>query len=112
MKFEIVEKPSYVVIVSKVEKMDASNAPELKDVFTTLQNSSKNKLVLDLSETKYCDSSGLSALLAGHRYCKNTNGDFVICGTQPMVEKLIKIAQLDKVLSIAESRELAEQGIA
>ncbi|MBN9293077.1 MAG: STAS domain-containing protein [Flavobacteriia bacterium] len=111
MKFEIIEKPSYDLLVSKVEKIDASNATELRGLFTELQNKSRNKVVVDLSDTKYCDSSGLSALLLGHRNCRDTNGKFVVCGIQPMVDKLIKIAQLDKVLQIAGSREKAEQEI-
>lgn len=111
MKFEIIQTATHDKLVSKVEKVDASNASEMKDLFTQLQNTSRNKIIVDLSETKYCDSSGLSALLAGHRYCRDTNGKFIICGAQPMVQKLITIAQLDKVLSMVSTIEEAEKAI-
>lgn len=115
MNFENIVKPEYDIVVSNVPKIDASNAPELKELFLSLQNNSKNRIIVDLTKADYCDSSGLSAILFGHRFCKNTNGIFILSGIQPMVEKLIKIAQLDKIISIendivnAEKRMMAKQ---
>jgi len=112
MNFELTKKSDYNLIISKVDKIDATNAPELRDIFTQCQNNSSNKIIVDLSQSKYCDSSGLSAILAGHRFCRDTNGKFIVAGAQPMVSKLITIAQLDKVLSLATSVDEAEKIIA
>jgi anti-anti-sigma factor len=60
-----------------------------------------------MSKAKYCDSSGLSAILVANRLCKDTNGQFVLCGLQVNVQKLIEIAQLDKVLALAKDRDAA-----
>jgi anti-anti-sigma factor len=59
----------------------------------------ENTIILDLSKTKYCDSSGLSAILVANRLCKDTNGTFILVGMQPNVQKMIEIAQLDRVLN-------------
>jgi anti-anti-sigma factor len=90
------------VIQSNVEKLNASNSPELKASIIHLNNLGVNKIVIDLSVTKYCDSSGLSAILVANRLCKDSNGTCVLCGLQENVFKLIQIAQLDKVLVIAD----------
>lgn len=111
MKFELTQNTDYNLVISKVDKIDASNASELKEIFSQLQSNSQNIIVVDLSNSKYCDSSGLSALLAGHRFCRDTNGKFIICGVQPMIAKLISIAQLDKVLTLADTLENAEKAI-
>jgi len=65
-------------------------------------NGEKN-IVLDLSNCRYCDSSGLSAILVANRLCKNANGTFVLSGLQTAVERLITISQLDTVLNITNS---------
>lgn len=96
-----------VLVESNVEKLDSTNAPELKSVFTFINKNGVNKIVLDLSQTKYCDSSGLSAILIANRLCKDTNGEFVLSGLQSSVRKMIEIAQLDKVLVIVENKEAA-----
>jgi anti-sigma B factor antagonist len=102
MNFETSQQQNEAVVVSNVEKLDASNAPELKAELLLLNKNGVNNIVIDLSKTRYCDSSGLSALLTANRLCKDTNGQFVMCGLNSNVQKLIEIAQLDKVLSIAK----------
>ena len=49
-------KGKVTVVHSNVEKLDSTNAPELKSLFIHLNKGSNNKLVLDMSSTKYCDS--------------------------------------------------------
>ena len=103
MSFLVEEFDKYTMITSNVEKLDASNASLLKDELTTLNKKGINTLVINLSSTKYCDSSGLSAILVANRICKDTNGKFVLVGLQTSVQKLISISQLDKVLTITST---------
>lgn len=100
MNFEIENKEKVVVVKTKVEKLDSLVAPELKSEFVMISKSGGKNLVLDMSDTRYCDSSGLSAVLVANRLCRDANGTFVLCGLQPAVNKLITISQLDSVLKI------------
>jgi len=105
MKFEVDTGTEKLVIVkSKVEKLDAIHAPELKSEIVLLSKSGQKNLVLDLSETRYIDSSGLSAILVANRVCRDMNGTFVVCGLQDAVKKLIAISQLESVLKITPTR--------
>ena len=107
MNFSVDPQGQIVVLSTEVEKLDASNAPELKAHFLQLNRVGTNYIVLDMSKTKYCDSSGLSAVLIANRLCKDTNGKFALAGLQTSVLKLIEIAQLDKVLTIGNSKNAA-----
>jgi anti-anti-sigma factor len=107
MDFAINQNDGTAVIKVNVEKLNASNAAGLKAELVLLNKNNVNNIVIDMATSKYCDSSGLSAILVANRLCKDTNGKFVLCGLQPNVEKLISIAQLDKVLSIADNEEAA-----
>jgi anti-sigma B factor antagonist len=100
MKFEIESKDKVIVVKTKVEKLDALHAPELKSELVILNKSGNKNIILDMSETRYCDSSGLSAVLVANRLCRDQNGTFVLCGLQSAVQKLIAISQLDSVLKI------------
>lgn len=100
MKFEVDKQEKVVVVTSKVEKLDALCAPELKGELVLANKEGHRNMVLDLSETRYIDSSGLSAVLIGHRGCRDAQGTFVLCGLQPTVAKLVSISQLDNVLKI------------
>lgn len=107
MNFVVIENTHFALVTSKVDKLDASNASDLKNELIILNKKGINSIVIDLSATKYCDSSGLSAILVANRLCKDTNGKFALSGLQANVTKMIAISQLDKVLSITASIEEA-----
>ena len=56
MNFSVDPQGQIVVVSTEVEKLDASNAPELKAHFLQLNRVGTNYIVLDMSKTKYCDS--------------------------------------------------------
>ena len=112
MDFSVTQDNGTAIIQVNVERLNDSNASDLKAELILLSKQSINNIIIDMSSTKYCDSSGLSALLVANRLCKDTNGMFVLCGLQENVQKLISIAQLDKVLNIAADKESAMSQIA
>lgn len=89
------------------EKLDTMVAPDLKSEFVYLEKSGEEFVIVDLSDAKYCDSSGLSALLVGNRLLKDKGG-LILFGLQPNVKKLVEISQLHTVLNIADDLETAK----
>ncbi|HRD52520.1 MAG TPA: STAS domain-containing protein [Flavobacteriales bacterium] len=100
MNFNIEDKGRYTLVTSNVDKLDTTCAPELKSELVYLNKTGVRNVVIDLTATRYCDSSGLSALLVANRLCKSVNGGLVVCGLQEPVQKLVQISQLESVLSV------------
>jgi anti-anti-sigma factor len=100
MSFQIEKTDKYTVITLQAEKLDSNLAPALKSELVVLNTDGVKSIVIDLTNTRYCDSSGLSAILVANRLCKNSNGIFVLTGLQEPVKKLISISQLDTILNI------------
>lgn len=100
MHFSLDKNEKYVVVKLHEQKLNTLIAAELKSELLLLNTQGFNNVILDLSESLYCDSSGLSAILVGNRLCRNSNGLFVIAGLSDTVKKLVQISQLDQVLNI------------
>ncbi len=100
MKFTVDKQEQYTILKLEEDKLDSTLSPDLKSEFVNLNTQGTKNLIVNLSNTRYSDSSGLSALLTGNRTFSEAGGEFVLTGLQPMVEKLIAISQLDKVLNI------------
>lgn len=98
--FLVERSERYSLIRLQSEKLDTMVAPALKSELVVLNADGVRNLIIDLSETRYCDSSGLSAILVANRLCKNANGFLVVMGLQDPVKKLIAISQLDSILKI------------
>lgn len=105
MEFSIEKQEKYTLIKVLVDKFDTHLAPVLKSELVVISGKGEKNIILDLTNCRYCDSSGLSAILVANRLCKNANGTFVLTGLQPSVERLITISQLDTVLNIAYTPE-------
>lgn len=98
--FLVERSERYSLIRIQSEKLDTMVAPALKSELVVLNADGVKNLIIDLSDTRYCDSSGLSAILVANRLCKNANGVLVVTGLQEPVKKLIAISQLDSILKI------------
>ncbi len=103
MSFQIDKTEKYTVIKLLAEKLDSNLAPSLKSELVVISTDGAKNIIIDLSDTRYCDSSGLSAILVANRLCKNNQGVFVLTGLQESVKKLISISQLDTILNITPS---------
>jgi anti-anti-sigma factor len=103
MSFKIEKNDKYTVIKLLTEKLDSNIAPSLKSELVILNTDGVKNIIIDLSDTRYCDSSGLSAILVANRLCKNSQGTFVLTGLQEPVKKLISISQLDTILNITNT---------
>ncbi len=108
MKYSIDKQEKYTLFRLNEEKLDSSIAPQLKSEMVTLHAEGVRNIILDLSEVKYTDSSGLSALLVGNRVLQEDNGIFILTKLSDHTMKLIKISQLDSVLNILPT---VEEGI-
>ena len=105
MKYTVDKQEKYSLLKLEEEKLETSIAPGLKSDFITLHAEGVKNLILDLSEVKYIDSSGLSALLVGNRIFHEDGGMFILSSITDHVMKLIKISQLDNVLNLFKTTE-------
>ena len=107
--FSVDKIPKFAGVHVKVERLDSSISPNLKSTLVVLNAEGFRNIIKDLANTRYCDSSGLSAILVANRLCKNSGGMFVLSSVQETVKKLISISQLDSILNISPTYKEAEE---
>ncbi len=100
MKFSIDKQEHFTVFSLKDEKLNSVVAPELKTELIGLNTIGVRNIILDLEALKFIDSSGLSAILIGNRLCQNANGTLIICNANEYVMKLMRISQLENILTV------------
>jgi len=107
MKYSVDKQERYSVFSLNELSLNSILAPDVKSEFVIFRNEGVKNLILDLSNVKFVDSSGLSAILTANRLWKGF-GLFVITGVDhPAVQKLIEISRLDSVLTIIPTVEEA-----
>lgn len=111
MKYTIDKQEKYSLLKLHEDKLDSNIAPNLKSELITIHAEGVKNIILDLSDVKYTDSSGLSALLVGNRVIQEDGGIFILSGLSDHTMKLIKISQLDSVLNILPTVEEAVDAV-
>lgn len=105
MKFVIDKQDKYSLLTLQEDNLNSLIAPDLKSEFVFLCNEGVKNLILNLSDVKYVDSSGLSAILTANRLWTD-QGTFVLTGiSHPSVKKLIEISRLDSIFTILPTVE-------
>ena len=100
MKYSVDKQEKYAVFTLHEENLNSKLAPELRSEFYKLHSEEIQNVIFDLSDVKYVDSSGLSAILSGRRAWEDF-GSFIVTGVvSPHVKKLIEISKLDSILTI------------
>ena len=101
MKFDISKNGKATILRLVGRKLDSTVAPELKAEFLVLcKPKAAAKLIIDMTEVQFCDSSGLSALLIADRTMRGHGGCVHLVHVHEKVMGLMKITQLDRLFTI------------
>lgn len=112
MQINVVENQGAAVIRPMGQRMDLQVAGEFRAAMLELiQVGGHTKLVVDLEDVNFIDSSGLGALVTALKTVKlrNTDGDVRLANVAPPVVALLEIIRLHRVFSSYPSVDLAAQ---
>jgi anti-anti-sigma factor len=70
-----------------------------------------NKLVVDLADVSFVDSSGLGVLISAQKRAQSSNGNVVLSSPNEMVSNTLRLVRLDKVLRVFPSVETARSAL-
>ena len=102
-----VEMVDGVPVVAAPEEIDITNAPELRSALLEAAAHGHGSLVADLSQTQFCDSSGLHTLLAAHKRATAAGGDMLLVLPGNAVLRVFTITGIDRIIPNFTSLEEA-----
>jgi anti-sigma B factor antagonist len=93
-----VELVSGVPVVAAPEEIDITNAPELSSVLLEAATDRPRTLVADMTRTRFCDSSGLHALLAAHKRAQADGGELLLVIPSVAVLRVFAVTGIDHMI--------------
>jgi len=87
------------VTLAPVGKFNLVSAPPVKARIDALVAGGKVKIVVDLGGVDFIDSSGLGALIGGLKAARQHGGDVRIACAGEQVRAVLKLTNLDRILS-------------
>lgn len=108
MNFSVQKNGSHTCICLHDKSLDSQVAPRLKSELAVMIGNGEKNILVDLSDCRSCDSSGMSAILLGNRLCNGANGKFVLFGLSDDIREKLEMARVDSLILVANSRVQAE----
>ena len=93
-------------------EVDIYTAPQFKECLLELLDSGVKRLVIDLSQITFIDSTALGVLIGGVRRVHSSGGAMTIVVTTRPVERVLSITGLDRVFSMHATRDEALAALA
>lgn len=90
-------------VVAVVGEIDLFTAPEFKLAVQAAINGGHDRVIIDLSEVTFIDSSSLGVLIGAHRRLKARHGTMTVVTANEAILKTFQITGLDGVFEIAPS---------
>ena len=92
------------VVVALRGEADLFSAPELKQELHSLVDGGALRIVVDLGQATFLDSTALAVLLGAVKRLRSSGGDLVIVCADRNIRKIFEITHLDRVFELHKSR--------
>ncbi len=99
---DVLDEDRHVVAIRG--EIDLFTAPELKQKLTDAIEGGRTRIVVDLSETTFLDSTALGVLIGAVKRLRSRDGALVIVNTDPNIAKTFEITGLDQIFTIVADR--------
>ncbi len=80
--------------------IDLFNAAQLRACIDDLAEGGEKRVVVDMAELEFIDSSGLGALIAGMRRLRGVGGEVVLRSPRGTAAQLLEVTGLMQVLTV------------
>jgi anti-sigma B factor antagonist len=96
-----------VPVVASPEEIDITNAEALRSALLTATAGGPGTLVVDMTRTRFCDSSGLHTLIAAHKRAGAEGREVLLVIPSVAVLRVFALTGMDRVIpnftSLAEA---------
>jgi len=93
-----VEMAGGVPVVTVPGEIDITSADDLRTALVDAAARGHGTFVVDMSLTRFCDSSGLHALVAAHRRAQAEGGEMLLVVPDAAVLRVLAITGVDQVI--------------
>jgi anti-sigma B factor antagonist len=97
-------------IVSVVGELDLSTAPALRGDLIEHLEAGHARLIVDMTDVAFMDSTGLGMLVAVLKRAKESGGSLVLSGPQRQVRRVLQITGVEDLFAVAGSVEDVAEG--
>lgn len=107
MDYNVREQQNAVIIPLEGNIMGGPDGTKLHETLHNLKEQGKANVVVDLSNAKFMNSSGLGMLISGLTTMRNSGGDLRLANVADKIQSLLVVTKLNTVFKTYDSVDAA-----
>ena len=112
LKSSTLDDGQVVILEPKGSLVGGAETDELRIKITALAEQGNKKLIVDLADVTYLNSSAIGTLVSGHTTYLNRQGKFILCNVNKSITNIFIVTKLSTIFTVADKREDAIYEIA
>ena len=106
----VVQEQGDWTVLAVSGEIDIATAPSLREKLHSLLADGRSRLIVDLDDVTFLDSTALGVLVGLLKRARTEGGELRIVCNQPRVRKVFEITRLDSAFDLCNSVEDAVKG--
>jgi len=111
MAMNISEQNGITILALSGKIMGGPQAVEINEQINTLIDQGKRRIIIDLKDVEWMNSSGLGILIGAITTLRNNNGSLILVNISERIENLLKITKLHNLFTIYPDVETAVKSL-
>jgi anti-sigma B factor antagonist len=105
IKSSTVSDGNVVILEPKGSLIGGTETDELKNTITALQEKGNSKLIIDLADVSYLNSSAIGVLTVAHNSYQQRQGKLVLCNVNKSISNIFLVTKLSMIFLTEDKRE-------
>lgn len=102
-KIKIEEQIGGTILHLSGQFIGGEETDDLKNALTEIAEKQKSKLIIDLGDVSYLNSTALGVLISAHSNFAKRDGEIILCNVSKTIENIFVITKLSLVFNIEET---------
>jgi len=103
LSLETITVGSDCALIRVAGEIDVYSAPQLREAILGLIGTGVSHVIADLRGVDFLDSTGLGAIVGGHKRLRTNDGSLVLAASPDRIVRLFRITGLDRAFSLYPS---------
>lgn len=97
------------MVIELPADIDAANATQLREqLLTLITDGGAATVIADMTQTSFCDSAGMTALIAAHRKATAQGSVVKVVAAAAQVLRIFELTGFDQVVDVLPSLDLVD----
>jgi anti-sigma B factor antagonist len=94
-----------IPVIDVAGEIDLYTAPAFRDILRQAFDDGHRRILVNMSQVRYVDSSGFGTLLGATKRLRPSGGSISLVGCNPSIQKMLRVTRLNTLFGVFDAED-------